>query len=177
MALAVMLTAILAACSGNTYQASVEGIDGASISDVGKEGVISAIKEGGSASSDLGLPNKYDPATVKLTVDGQPLSYTLNANYDNAAMLNDYQVALTFTVTNVKKNIVVKVSAEERKADFVFKLAEGASVNRIGGWTPLHYAAAGGKVEIVDFLSKLCSLRLQRLNLLFSSLNIFCNKF
>lgn len=128
IALAVMLTAILAACSGNTYQASVEGIDGASISDVGKEGVISAIKEGGSASYDLWLPNKYDPATVKLTVDGQPLSYTLNANYDNAAMLNDYQVALTFTVTNVKKNIVVKVSAEERKADFVFKLAEGASV-------------------------------------------------
>ncbi len=128
MALAVMLTAILAACSGNTYQASVEGIDGAAISDAGKEGVISAIKEGGSASYDLTLPNKYDPATVKLTVDGQPLSYTLNANYDNAAMLNDYQVALTFTVTNVKKNIVVKVSAEERKADFVFKLAEGASV-------------------------------------------------
>ena len=74
IALAVMLTAILAACSGNTYQASVEGIDGAAISDAGKEGVISAIKEGGSASYDLTLPNKYDPATVKLTVDGQPLS-------------------------------------------------------------------------------------------------------
>ena len=129
IALAAMLTAILAACSGGkTYQASVEGIDGAAISDAGKEGVISAIKEGGSASYDLTLPNKYDPATVRLTVDGQPLSYTLNANYDNAAMLNDYQVALTFTVTDVKKNIVVKVSAEERKADFVFKLAEGAAV-------------------------------------------------
>ena len=129
IALAVMLTAILAACSGGkTYQATVEGIDGATISDAGKEGVISAIKEGGSASYDLWLPNKYDPATVRLTVDGQPISTTLNTQYDNNADLSGVQVALTFTVTDVKKNIVVKVSAEERKADFVFKLAEGASV-------------------------------------------------
>lgn len=128
IALAVLLTAIMVACSGNTYQASVEGIDGASISDVGKEGVISAIKEGGSASYDLWLPNKYDPATVKLTVDGQPISTTLNTQYDNNADMSGKQIALTFTVTNVKKNIVVKVSAEERKVDFVFKLAEGASV-------------------------------------------------
>lgn len=34
-------------------------------------------------------------------------------------------------------------------------LAEGASVNRIGGWTPLHYAAAEGHDEIVKlFLEK-----------------------
>ena len=129
IALAVMLTAILAACSGGkTYQASVEGIDGATISDAGKEGVISAIKEGGSASYDLTLPNKYDPATVRLTVDGQPISTTLNTQYDNNADLSGVQVALTFTVTDVKNNIVVKVSAEERKVDFVFKLAEGAAV-------------------------------------------------
>lgn len=129
IALAVMLTAILAACSGGkTYQATVEGIDDATISDAGKEGVISAIKEGGSASYDLTLPNKYDPATVKLTVDGQPISTTLNIQYDNNADLSGVQVALTFTVTDVKKNIVVKVSAEERKVDFVFKLAEGAAV-------------------------------------------------
>ena len=129
IALAVLLTAILAACSGgNTYQATVEGIDCATISDAGKEGVISAIKEGGSASYDLWLPNKYDPATVRLTVDGQPISTTLNTQYDNNADLSGVQVALTFTVTDVKKNIVVKVSAEERKADFVFKLAEGAAV-------------------------------------------------
>lgn len=34
-------------------------------------------------------------------------------------------------------------------------LAEGASVNRIGGWTPLHYAAAEGHNDIVKlFLEK-----------------------
>lgn len=34
-------------------------------------------------------------------------------------------------------------------------LAEGASVNRIGGWTPLHYAAAQGHNDIVKlFLEK-----------------------
>lgn len=31
-------------------------------------------------------------------------------------------------------------------------LAEGASVNRIGGWTPLHYAAAEGHNDIVKLL-------------------------
>lgn len=137
VALVVILTAILVACSGGkTYSVDIEGIDGASLtdagtyisSDAGSGTVISPVKEGAEASYDLILPNYYDPATVSLTVDGQEIPYTLNPNYDETASLTDYQVALTFTVTGTNKNIIVKVAAEERKVDFVFKLAEGAEI-------------------------------------------------
>ena len=81
IALAVMLTAILAACSGNTYQASVEGIDGASISDVGKEGVISAIKEGGSASYER-LPSPL-PTSRRISWSKYPQRNARRISYSN----------------------------------------------------------------------------------------------
>lgn len=92
------------------------------ISDVGTPGAITTnVKEGGSITYDVTLGNFYDVDTLKIYANDKEVALTKSSNYAPTETGDGFQVVGTITLSDVKGDIEISSTCEERKIEITFK--------------------------------------------------------
>lgn len=131
---AVALVAVMVACdpSGDTSQQAYFNNNDKDVALLYETGTVKeavgVINGGESATYDVAIANKYDPATLTATAKNAKISLTVTGSVDpESTVENGYTVVGQLTISDVTETASISFSAEEADIEFTVKLSENAS--------------------------------------------------
>lgn len=128
--IAVALVALMVACDppgGETQQVYFNS-NNSDIALLYEQGTTNSpstvLNSGESATFDVAIANKYDPATLTATAKNAKVSLKVTGSVDSAAMIeNGYTVVGKLTISDITGTAEINFSAEEADISFNFVLA------------------------------------------------------
>lgn len=132
--IAVALVALMVACDppgGETQQVYFNS-NNSDIALLYEQGTTNSpstvLNSGESATFDVAISNKYDPATLTATAKNAKVSLKVTGSVDSAAMIeNGYTVVGKLTISDITGTAEINFSAEEAEIAFTFKLSDNAT--------------------------------------------------
>lgn len=132
--IAVALVALMVACDppgGETQQVYFNS-NNSDIALLYEQGTTNSpstvLNSGESATFDVAIANKYDPATLTATAKNAKVSLKVTGSVDSAAMIeNGYTVVGKLTISDITGTAEINFSAEEAEIAFTFKLSDNAT--------------------------------------------------
>ena len=150
--IAVALVALMVACDppgGEMQQVYFNnaGSDIAKIYDAGTTTeTVGALNSGESATFDVAISNKYDPATLTATAKNAKVTLNVTGSVDTASVVeNGYTVVGKITVSDVTGTATINFSAEEAEIDFTFKISENSPETDLAGEFLESFGISDGK--------------------------------
>ena len=132
--IAVALVALMVACDppgGETQQVYFNS-NNSDIALLYEQGTTNSpstvLNSGESATFDVAISNKYDPATLTATAKNAKVSLKVTGSVDSAAIIeNGYTVVGKLTISDITGTAEINFSAEEAEIAFTFKLSDNAT--------------------------------------------------
>ena len=128
--IAVALVALMVACDppGSKTQQVYFNSNNSDIALLYEQGTTNSpstvLNSGESATFDVAIANKYDPATLTATAKNAKVSLKVTGSVDSAAMIeNGYTVVGKLTISDITGTAEINFSAEEADISFNFVLA------------------------------------------------------
>ena len=128
--IAVALVALMVACDppGSKTQQVYFNSNNSDIALLYEQGTTNSpstvLNSGESATFDVAISNKYDPATLTATAKNAKVSLKVTGSVDSAAMIeNGYTVVGKLTISDITGTAEINFSAEEADIIFNFVLA------------------------------------------------------
>lgn len=128
--IAVALVALMVACDppGSKTQQVYFNSNNSDIALLYEQGTTNSpstvLNSGESATFDVAIANKYDPATLTATAKNAKVSLKVTGSVDSAAMIeNGYTVVGKLTISDITGTAEINYSAEEADISFNFVLA------------------------------------------------------
>lgn len=132
--IAVALVALMVACDppGSKTQQVYFNSNNSDIALLYEQGTTNSpstvLNSGESATFDVAISNKYDPATLTATAKNAKVSLKVTGSVDSAAMIeNGYTVVGKLTISDITGTAEINFSAEEAEIAFTFKLSDNAT--------------------------------------------------
>lgn len=132
--IAVALAALMVACDppGSKTQQVYFNSNNSDIALLYEQGTTNSpstvMNSGESATFDVAISNKYDPATLTATAKNAKVSLKVTGSVDSAAMIeNGYTVVGKLTISDITGTAEINFSAEEADIGFTFKLSDNAT--------------------------------------------------
>ena len=132
--IAVALAALMVACDppGSKTQQVYFNSNNSDIALLYEQGMTNSpstvLNSGESATFDVAIANKYDPATLTATAKNAKVSLKVTGSVDSAAMIeNGYTVVGKLTISDITGTAEINFSAEEAEIAFTFKLSDNAT--------------------------------------------------
>ena len=132
--IAVALVALMVACDppGSKTQQVYFNSNNSDIALLYEQGTTNSpstvLNSGESATFDVAIANKYDPATLTATAKNAKVSLKVTGSVDSAAMIeNGYTVVGKLTISDITGTAEINFSAEEAEIAFTFKLSDNAT--------------------------------------------------
>lgn len=132
--IAVALVALMVACDppGSETQQVYFNSNNSDIALLYEQGTTNSpstvLNSGESATFDVAIANKYDPATLTATAKNAKVSLKVTGSVDSAAIIeNGYTVVGKLTISDITGTAEINFSAEEADIGFTFKLSDNAT--------------------------------------------------